>query len=273
MAREMGRGVRVIPLNVEAGGGGKGVAQLYRAPADGSIIGMLSLPSIFALQYVRKIEADYSRFTWLSTITTGEPYGLAVAHDSSVRTMPDLLAVSKRRPVSFTASGPEGVAYFVTIVASELLGLRARLITGYRSSSDYIFGAVRGDADAVIAGLSTLVRMQRGGTLRILASFEAHSSIPGVPDASALHTPELAQLTGLRVIAAPPGLPEPVKSVLAAGVAAALADRAVAQFAARNGEQLQPLSPARTEAIALSQQRFFQRWRGTLDSYRRGASS
>lgn len=267
MEAEMGEGVHVIPFNVAAGGGGKGIRELYRARPDGRTIGMLSLPSLFVLQHVRKIEDDFTRFSWLCNITKGEPYGLAVRYESPLKSLADLEALSRKREVTFTASGPEGVAYFVTIIGSRLLGLRIRLISGYRNSSDYVTGAIRGDADAVVAGLSVVRRMQRGKTLRLLASFEAHSSIPGVPDATTLGVPDLAELTALRVIAGPPDLPADATAQLSAALSSALASPRVVEFAARNGDELDPRSAAQTQALVQSQQRFFARWQSALDDY------
>jgi tripartite-type tricarboxylate transporter receptor subunit TctC len=264
MQKALGGGLHVVPVNVEAGGGGKGVSQLFRARPDGYTIGMLSLPSLFVLQYVRHITDDFTRFSWLCSITKGEPFGLAVRYDSPLRSISDLQELSQRRPVTFTASGPEGVAYFVTIVASRLLGLQTRLITGYRGSSDYVVGAMRGDADAVIAGLSVLHRMERGKTLRLLASFEVESSVAGVPDATTLKLPELAELTALRVIAGPPNLSTDIQSVLARSLAIALADRGVVEYAAHIGDVLQPLDPAQTQALVAAQLRFFTKWREDL---------
>lgn len=267
MEAHLGKGIHVVPFNVAAGGGGKGIRELYRARPDGRTIGMLSLPSLFVLRHVRKIEDDFNRFSWLCNITKGEPYGLAVRYDSPLKSLADLEALSRKRPVTFTASGPEGVAYFVTIIASQLLGLRIRLITGYRNSSDYVTGAIRGDADAVVAGLSVVRRMERGKTLRLLASFEERSSRPGIPDATTLGLPDLAELTALRVIAGPPSLPAGIETQLSAVLTRALANPAVLAFAARNGDEMDPRSTEQTRALVLSQQRFFARWQGALDAY------
>jgi tripartite-type tricarboxylate transporter receptor subunit TctC len=267
MEKQLPAGTHVVPFNVAAGGGGKGIRQLYRARPDGRTIGMLSLPSLFVLQHLRGIKDDFTRFSWLCNITKGEPYGLAVRHDSPLSSIDDLLALSRKRAVTLTASGPEGVAYFVTIIASRLLGLRIRLITGYRNSSDYVTGLIRGDADLVVAGISVIRRMSQGNTLRLLASFEEHSSTPGVPDATTLGLPELAELTALRVIAGPPGLPRDIQTRLSEMLLAALQTPSVIAFAARNGDTLDPLAADATQELVLSQQRFFNRWRSVLDAH------
>ena len=73
-----------------------------------------------------------------------------------------------------------------TVIACHLLGIRGKYITGYAGSADYIVAAIRGDGDAVIAANSSLRRYQDGGGIRIIATFERESTLPGVPDAAEL---------------------------------------------------------------------------------------
>ena len=137
--------VNVLPLNVPAGGGAKGVNQLYRARPDGYTIGIMNIPGLFILQE-RGGGYDLNRFTWLAGLGK-DPYALAVPWNSPIKTVADLQALSKTRPVKFTTNGPEGTAYGVTLIATDLLGIRLQLITGYKGSSEYVAAAVRGDGD------------------------------------------------------------------------------------------------------------------------------
>ena len=54
--------VNIVPLNVPAGGGAKGVNQLYRARPDGYTIGILNIPGLFILQ-ARGGGYDLNKFT------------------------------------------------------------------------------------------------------------------------------------------------------------------------------------------------------------------
>src|SRR5437588_8902325 len=42
--------VGIVPVNIAAGGGSRGVAQLYRAKPDGYTVGILNIPGMFILQ-------------------------------------------------------------------------------------------------------------------------------------------------------------------------------------------------------------------------------
>jgi len=255
------RGLSVVPLNVAAGGGGKGILQLYRAAPDGYTLGILSVPGIFVLQHIRRLSSDFGRFTWLNTLTEGEHYGLAVPERTPVQNIDDLRSLSRRRPVLFSATGPESTAYSATMISAHLLGLRSRIVSGYRGSSDYLVAAIRGDTDAVVAPLAALAPMQGKEMLRLLATFEAKSSFPGVPDAETLGQPELASIKVTRVLAAPPGLPRSICRMLSATLLKCAEDGAVRNYADRLGEKLNPLGAEQTAAFVVEQQRFYDRWR------------
>ncbi len=142
--------VNVVPLNVPAGGG-----------------------------------YDLNKFTWLAGLGR-DPYALAVPWNSPIKSVADLQALSATRPVKFTTTGPDGTAYGVTMIATELLGIRLQLITGYNGSSEYVAAAVRGDGDAVITNLPLLGRFEAGQSLRLLATFTKDGTRPDVPNATAL---------------------------------------------------------------------------------------
>jgi tripartite-type tricarboxylate transporter receptor subunit TctC len=268
LERRLGGASNVIPLNIASGGGGKGVTRLYRAPADGYTIGILGVPGIFILQQLRGLPYDFDRFSWLGSLTAGEHYGLAVPARSSVKSLEDLRQLSALRPVLFSATGPEATAYSATLISASMLGLRSRVVTGYKGSNDYVIGALRGDTDAVVTPLSVIHRMQAGGQLRALATFEERSSFPGVPDATALGRPELAAITVERVLAAPPGLTTPIRDVLSQALVACANDRDVQEYARRIGERIVPREAAETATLVSGKQAFFRRWQSVTEARR-----
>ncbi len=109
----------------------------------------------------------------------GEHYVIAVGANSPLKSYDDLKALSAQRPVKFSVTGPEGTAYAATVIGTKLLGLRSQLITGYKSSADYVVAAIRGDSDAVIASYPTAMRFARGNPIRMLASFRKEAMPPG----------------------------------------------------------------------------------------------
>jgi putative tricarboxylic transport membrane protein len=255
----------IVPINVPAGGGSRGVAQLYRSRPDGYTIGILNVPGMFILQQQQGPGAyDLAKFSWIGAMGEGERYVIGVGNNSPLKTFDDLKALSAKRPVKLSVTGPEGTAYAATQIGSQLLGLKTQLITGYKGSVDYVVAAIRGDSDAVIAAIPTAMRFVRGGQVRVLASFEAKSSIPGVPDATALGQPELDNISVERLIAAPPGVPPEIVTTLSASLAKALADPAVVAWAKQNDLVMKSHTTQETVAILKQQQAFFDRWKKYL---------
>src|SRR5882672_7857867 len=253
--------VNIVPINVASGGGSRGVAQLYRAKPDGYTIGILNIPGMFILQQQQGPGAyDLSKFSWIGAMGEGERYVISVGNNSPLKTFADLKALSAKRPVKLSVTGPEGTAYAATLIGAQLLGLKTQLITGYKGSVDYVVAAIRGDSDAVIAAIPTTMRFVRGGQVRVLASFEAHSSIPGVPDATALGQPELDNIAVERLIAAPPGVPPEIQNILSAALAKALADPTVVKWAKDNDIVMKPRTPQETARLIADQRAFFDKW-------------
>jgi tripartite-type tricarboxylate transporter receptor subunit TctC len=257
--------VSIVPANITAGSGSRAISQLYRARPDGYTIGIFDVPGMFIEQAIQGNNAyDLSKFAWISCMGEGERYLLAVGANSPLKSFADVQALSAKRPVKFAVTGIEGTATAAAIISTEVLGIRRQLITGYRGSSDYIVAAIRGDSDAVISATSTMMKFARAGQIRILASFAAHSSLPGVPDATALGKPELDQLTVERPVGAPPGTPVQMRNTLSAALAKALADRKVVTWAAQNDVIMNSRTPLETAALVARQRAFFEYWKKYL---------
>ena len=265
MERDLPRAVSIVPMNVTAGSGARGITQLYRSKPDGYTLGIFDVPGMFIQQALQGSTAyDLSKFAWIGCMGEGERYLAGVGANSPLKTFADLQALSAKRAVKFSCTGLEGTATAAAIIGTEVLGIRRQLITGYRGSSDYIVAAIRGDSDAVISATSTMMRFAKAGQLRILASFEAHSSLPGIPDATSLGKPELDQITVERPVAAPPGTPIDIQNILSAALAKALADPKVVTWAKENDIVMRSKTPQEAAALVERQRLFFERWKKYL---------
>jgi tripartite-type tricarboxylate transporter receptor subunit TctC len=265
MERYLPNPVSIVPINVTAGSGSRGITQLYRSRPDGYTIGVFDVPGMFIQQAVQGNNAyDLSRFAWIGCMGEGERYLVGTAPNSPLKTFADLQALSAKRAVKFAVTGIEGTATAATIIGTEVLGIKRQLITGYRGSSDYIVATIRGDCDAVISATSTMMRFARAGQLRILASFEAHGSIPGIPDATSLGKPELDQVTVERPVGAPPGTPAGIQNMLSAALAKTLADPKVVAWAKENDIVMRSKTPEEAAALVARQRAFFDHWKKYL---------
>jgi len=254
--------VNILPTNVSAGGGGKGVAQLYRAAPDGYTIGIVDTPGVSILQRRQDGKAfDLKKFTWLCTLGQPNNYALAVSKNSPLKSIDDLLKLSAERPVKFCTSGPDGTSYLAAVISTQMLNIRTQFITGYKGSSDFIVGTLRGDGDAVIAAAETIRPMYSTGDLRVLATFERESSLGDVPTAISLGHEDLANINAVRVVGAPPNLPEDIKSILSDALNKAMVDPQVQKWAESTGYvKLTPNSPEHATKVVLDQEEFFAKW-------------
>jgi tripartite-type tricarboxylate transporter receptor subunit TctC len=142
-----------------------------------------------------------------------------------------------------------------------MLGLKAQLITGYKGSSDYVVGAIRGDGDAVIAPVSSVRPLQKSNSMRVLASFEPHTTFPGAPDATSMHQPDLSKILLERMVAAPPKLPADIKVIVASALGKALADPQAVSLAKKIDIELTPSTPEQTTERILESSNFFNQWK------------
>lgn len=259
MERALPNKVNVVPTNVAGAGGARAASELYRAKPDGSTIGIFNVPGIYVQKQRGASGFDLEKFSWIGRAGQ-DHYALAVGEASPLKSIDDLRALAKTRAVKFTSTGPAGTAYSATLIAANLLDLKVQLITGYKGSSDYVVGAIRGDGDAVITALPVLRRMAAGNTLRILATFEEKSSVPGALDAAALGQPQLAQITLERLIAGPPGLPADIRNTLATALTTAMKDPEVVAWAQKADTDLSPATPDQAAQILRDQQKFIAQW-------------
>ena len=260
---QLGASARVLPDNVDGAAGAMAINQISRARPDGYSIAVVNIPGAIILQQQGGLGVDLRKLTWLCNMGR-DPYGLMVPANSPIKSVADLKALGQTRPVKFTCVGPAGTAYSATRIGTALLGIKAQVIAGYKGTNDYVVAAMRGDGDAAVASLTALSQFRAGGLIRVLASFEEHSSVPGAEDATSLKQPELAQVVQLRPVAAPPRLPAELGKRLSDALTAALRDPAVVAWAQKNNANLQPDDAAATTQLITQQMAFVARWKDYL---------
>lgn len=257
--------VQVVPDNIATGGGVLGISQLYRAKPDGTTIAVMNIPGLFVLQRSGTAAFDLEKFSYIGSLSR-DLYGIGVAEGSPIKTVADLQALSAKRPLKFTSTGREGTAFSAAVISNHLLGIRATYISGYKGANDYVVAAIRGDGDAVVSTLPLLKQMQAGGLLRIIATFETSSSVPGAADATNLGQKDLSSLVLERIVAAPPKLPADIQEILSVALAKALHTPESAEAAAKQGSMLSVLSPDETAALIGRQAKFYDTWKTLLDA-------
>jgi tripartite-type tricarboxylate transporter receptor subunit TctC len=256
-------GVQVHPDNIDGAAGVRAANALYRSKPDGSVISIVNIPGTMILQQQGGLAFDLARLSWLANMGR-DSYGLVVSASSPIRTIDDLRALGRKRVVQFPCVGPAGTAYSATKIGAHLLGIPNNLISGYKGTNDYVVAVMRGDGDAAVASLTALQAFREAGSIRMLCTFETKTSLPGVPDATTLGQPDLADIIQLRPIAAPPGLPDDLKSAYSKALVAAMRDPAVTAWAQKKHASLAPDDAKETARLLQEQAKFIARWKALI---------
>jgi tripartite-type tricarboxylate transporter receptor subunit TctC len=200
------------------GSGGLLVAnRLYNtAPKDGTAIGMINR----AIPFEPLLAGKGTQFDALKFIFIGSS-GLdttvcAARKDSQVQTMQDLY--TKELSVGGTGSGADTAVYPQFL--SALLGMRFKLVQGYKGSGEIQLAMERKEVDGICVAYDSVLRgnLARQGELNILlqAGLEPDPRIKDVPQAlQAARSPEDRQALELffarvamgRPFVLPPGVP------------------------------------------------------------------
>jgi len=262
MQKYLPNDVNLIPRNMPGAGGRKGATAIYRARPDGYTIGVFNLPGLMLPEILGEpVAYDLARVTWLGRLSEDQ-YLLVAAGSSSITSVEDLRALN--RPIKFTATGAGSSAHAASVIAARLLGLDARVITGYQGSQAYILAVVRGDGDVALGASNSLGAYTDTGDLRVIASFERQSSFAGVPTAAALGEPDLNRLTLQRMLGAPPDLDAEARAVLVDALARALADEDLKTWSESVGLPFSPLSADEAAANFASQRALYEEFKDIL---------
>jgi tripartite-type tricarboxylate transporter receptor subunit TctC len=256
-------GIHVVAKNSPGAGGRRGANDVFRARPDGYTIGAFNLPGIL-IPELQDIPIGYklSEVSWLVTMGS-DPYLYSVKGDSELASIDDVKALG--RTVLYGATGPGSTAYIATNIFNEILGIPYEVVTGYKGSSAYVLGLIRGDFDAAVVPMSTARPYVESGDIRPLAIIGAESNDPAIADAAQLGEPKLGEIKVVRMIGGPPGLPEDIRAALETALLAALADDDFKDWLDTTGNEVQPAGSRDTVAAVANMSEFYEDFKQFLD--------
>jgi tripartite-type tricarboxylate transporter receptor subunit TctC len=198
----------------------QGITEQYTAKPDGYTIGILPMPAAIAQQIQDPDLAkwDTEKFTVLGSVDENA-YVVYVASDSPYRTIEDLINKKGLRTLTVEEGSSSALAGLATIKA---LKLDATVTYGAEGSADVVTGLLRGDADFIVYGSTDLTGFVESGDIRPLLFLGTEDQRPptlpwlkGVPSAQSKGFADLSgAVTELRLIVAPPELPDGVATYL-----------------------------------------------------------
>ncbi len=234
-------GVTVVPKNMPGAGGRKGATFLYKSKPDGYRISIMNLPgkAIAAIQGKKGVGYDMRKFTWLGQIAS-DSYVIAVAGKSKIKSIADLKKLG--RTIKTAGTGKGATSYVVSQIASNILGLKVKLVTGYKGSSGMSIAVIRGDTDMAFFAHRSYTKFAKSGDLRAIASLDEKGAVK-------LGKPELSKLRIHRLVAGPPGLPPGIKKTLEDALFASVNDAGFKKWAKKARRPLAALKGKASEKL------------------------
>ncbi len=233
--------VTVVPKNMPGAGGRKGATYLYKSKPDGYRISIMNLPgkAIAAIQGKKGVGYDIRKFTWLGQIAS-DSYVIAVAGKSKIKSIADLKKLG--RTIKTAGTGKGATSYVVSQIAGNILGLKLKLVTGYKGSSGMSVAVIRGDTDIGFFAYRSYSKFAKSGDLRAIAALDEKG-------AAALGKPGLSKLRIHRLVAAPPGLPSGIKKTLEDALFASINDAGFKKWAKKARRPLAALKGKASEKL------------------------
>jgi tripartite-type tricarboxylate transporter receptor subunit TctC len=254
-------GVKVIPRNVPGAGGKRGTATIYRAKPDGYTLGIINLPGMAVPQILGEpAQYDLDKITWVGAVNIGV-YAVIVAGKSKFNSIADMRKSS--REVYFATAG--GTDYATARITASVLDINAKFLTGYKGGPDAQLAVVRGEADAGIGPDVTIEPRIRSHDLKALLALKTGKPLfPGVPVADDVGHPELANLGLYRLFAAPPAMPDAIRTALIGYVQKALADPELAAWGREHHFPIDPGSADMAKKLYTEQRTFLTQYKQLL---------
>ncbi len=229
------------------------------APRDGSVIGMVSRNMTdAAMMKVRNIRFEPGRFNWLGSPEVNHRV-MFVSAASGIASVADLF---ERELIVGAPGGGQGVTA-APILLKNLLGLKLKIVTGYRSPGEVVLAVTRGEVGSLVTTVGGPLSARRqwvaDGKMRVLFNMEPERvpwlDAPTIFDVT--RTEEQRQVLTFfagntrlgRPLMAPPDVPADRVATLRRAFDATMRDAAFLKEAETMGFEVSPQTGERIAAL------------------------
>jgi len=174
------------PVIVESRPGAAGAIAMEltaKSPPDGYTLVLTDVGTLVILPVLYpKTTYGIQDFAPVTTISFS-PHLLCVHPNVPVSTVPQLIALAKKRPGALNyASSPAGAPYLAGLQFAHRTGIKWEYITG-RGGAQSIMDVMTGQADVLFNGMLATLPPVKSGKLRLIAvsGEKRHPSLPGTP--------------------------------------------------------------------------------------------
>ena len=251
LEKYLGGGARMVIVHRPGAGGEIGFAAIANAPADGYTIGFVNTPPLITVPIERSAQfGGPQRFDLLGNVID-DPCNFSVHSDAPFRNLKELAEFAKANPgkVTVGSSGIGSDDHLVMLMFERAAGVKMTHVP-FKGSSD--------TRTALLSKSITVAAINIGESLQAIAGGAPMRNIGQFAPKRANLAPDLPtareqgfdiELSSLRGMAAPKGLPPEIRDRLVKAVAAAAADPEFQAQAVKFFAPLRFLSPAEFERV------------------------
>jgi putative tricarboxylic transport membrane protein len=246
--KHIGGGAKIIVVNRSGAGGEVGFTALANAAADGYTIGFINSPGVLTIPIERPAQYTWQRFDLLGNIVD-DPACFTVHADSAFKDLAQLAAYAKANPdaVSVGTPGIGSTGHLAILIFAKLAGTKVNHVP-FKGTGD-VRTALAGRQ--IVVGAITVGEsfqaLKGGMPLRVLAQLSTGRTDLAPNLATAKEQGYQLEMSSLRGLAAPKGLPADVRARLVKAVAQAVADPEFQVKSLQYYAPLRYLSPAQFE--------------------------
>ncbi|MEA2980863.1 MAG: hypothetical protein QOF09_2686 [Alphaproteobacteria bacterium] len=256
-------GQPVVVENRAGGGGEVGLVSVARAPADGYRLLSTTSGSVALAGNLRQVSYDAETDLVPISMLVKVPTAIAVNASLPVRTVSDLVRLSKERPGGLSY-GNAGVGSFMHL-AGEIFRVKtgADLVSvPYRGTALTALAIKTGETQMGVADLTSLLPFAAEGSIRILGLVDTSrtSVAPDIPTIAEVGVAGFGVDAWVGIFA-PRGTPAPIVTLLNATINEALAMPDVRQRVLASGLDPWVLSPQAMSAFVREE---IARWKALI---------
>ena len=251
LEKYLGGGARIVIVHRPGAGGEIGFAAIANAPADGYTIGFVNTPPLITVPIERTAQfGGPQRFDLLGNVID-DPCNFAVHADSEIRDLKGLAAYAKANPgkVTVGSSGVGSDDHLLMLMFERAAGVKMTHVP-FKGAADVRIALL---SKQIMVGAINIGESQQsikgGAPMRNIGQFSpARTTVaPDLP--TAREQGYDIELSSLRGMAAPKGLPADIRERLVKAVAQSAADPEFVQKATSVFAPLRYLSPAEFDRV------------------------
>jgi tripartite-type tricarboxylate transporter receptor subunit TctC len=262
-------GQQVVALN-HPGAGGAVAARIAAAAAPDGYT--LYMPASSAFVTLPGLQANLPLEVPRDFVPVGfvgsQPFFLSVVSSLGVTTLPEFVALAKRRPgeISYAATGRGTLSHLSGEALQQLAGIKLLMIPYLGGTAQALGDVIAGRVPMVIDGYPPLAGALQSGAIRALAlgSAKRLTDFPDIPTTG--ETFPGFNPAGWLALVAPVGTPDAIVRKLSDDLRAAVSDPATKTKLETTGNYPTPMTPAELLAFIQAEQRT---WKPVLDQIAR----